>query len=67
MSLRGRSDEVGRRFLSCFSNEGVEGVLNPCRIGDLLLRTLFEGEELDLISYNYREASLILKESWSPR
>lgn len=38
------------------------GVPNPCRIGELQLRLLFEGKELELMLYNFREAGLISKE-----
>lgn len=37
------------------------GVLGHC-FGEPELRTLFEGEELDIILYNYREAGLVSKE-----
>jgi hypothetical protein len=37
-------------------------VLGPCCLGELELRALFEGEELELILYNYQEASLIPKD-----
>jgi hypothetical protein len=37
--------------------ETYKGVLGPCRIEEQELRALFEGEELELILYNFREAS----------
>lgn len=40
----------------------LSGIPDPCRIWELELRMLFEGEELELMLYNHREAGLILKE-----
>jgi hypothetical protein len=49
-----RSEEESHRILR---TETYEGVLGPCRIEEQELRALFEGEELELILYNFREAS----------
>jgi hypothetical protein len=38
------------------------GLLDPCCTRESELRALFEGEELVLMLYNYREAGLIPKE-----
>lgn len=54
-----RSEEESHRILR---TETYEGVLGPCRIEEQELRALFEGEELELILYNYQEASLIPKD-----
>lgn len=40
----------------------AEGVLGPCHFEDQELRALFEGEELELMLFNFREVGLVLKE-----
>jgi hypothetical protein len=40
----------------------AEGVLGPCRFEDQELRALFEGEELELMLFNFREVDLVMKE-----
>jgi hypothetical protein len=42
--------------------QAAGGVLRPCRIEGHELRALFEGEELELILFNFREAGLVPKE-----
>lgn len=55
--------DMGFRHASL--TRALSGISDPCRIRELELRALFEGEELELMLFNYWEAALIPKEPCS--
>jgi hypothetical protein len=56
---RVQSEDGPRRILLA---QTAEGVLGPCRFEEHELRVLFEGEELELMLFNFWEVGLVPKE-----